>query len=164
MKKLALAPIYTVILMLAVLASCSPKVESPDPKPDPVDPGGGTTDPKALLTSHSWIAYDYKSVSSDPTTIPNGDFSSWPSCEKDNIWTYQASGIYVMDESGEKCDAGDPQVVSGNWSLNQPATELTMDGDIVKVIKLEKENLVLEFTTDFFGLVTVKETISYRKF
>ena len=152
------------LALFAVLASCSPKVESPDPKqPDNNNNnggGGGSVDATAILTAHAWIAYDYTGTMAG---IPDVTWADLPECEKDDIMNFAASKQYEHNEGATKCDPDDPQVVSsGPWSINSAATILTLDGEEVKVLKIESGNLILEFQTDIFGII-LTEKFSYKK-
>jgi len=47
-----------------------------------------------------------------------------PSCFQDNLYTFQASGAFVLDEGPTRCDQQDPQTRTGTWALSNSGTTL----------------------------------------
>lgn len=45
-------------------------------------------------------------------------------CEKDNTVTFVSNGTGTIDEGPTKCDAGDPQTVSFNWTFENSETSI----------------------------------------
>lgn len=47
-----------------------------------------------------------------------------PACEKDNIITYGTNNSVSIDEGAVKCDLGDPQVITGKYTLNSDGVNI----------------------------------------
>ena len=76
-----------------------------------------------------------------------------PACQKDNIITFQATGIGNLDEGATKCNSGDPQSVNFNWTLTDSGTKLNVTGGVIAgqsgsfdVIILNDTQMILQGT------------------
>jgi hypothetical protein len=57
-------------------------------------------------------------------------FSSYESCEKDDIIEFKSGDIFDYSEGVTKCDASDPQVfLTGTYSVNSDMTSITINGE-----------------------------------
>jgi Lipocalin-like domain len=78
-------------------------------------------DPKSkeeLMAQGSW---KFKSA-----TTNGAPYTSFPNCQTDNILSFNLAGTGVLDEGSTKCNAGDPQTRSFNWSLINNKTEIQL--------------------------------------
>jgi Lipocalin-like domain len=108
-------PFISGLVLIAFLffSSCTKKK---DPEPT-----------KAQLLTHAkgWKLTAFTGTSS--TGVVTNLFSSFDTCESDNIITFQSSGAYNEDEGSTKCNASDPQTVeTGTWTLSSNDTILTI--------------------------------------
>ena len=57
-------------------------------------------------------------------------FSSYESCEKDDIIEFTSSGSFEYSEGATKSDASDPQVfLTGSYLINSELTSITINGE-----------------------------------
>lgn len=103
-------------LVLAVAASsafvgCGDK-ESEDPKPKTNS---------ELLMAKSWIVT--AATEKVGSAAATDEFSSAPACFKDNIYKFEASNKFTLDESTLKCSSS--QTATGNWALTNSDKTLT---------------------------------------
>jgi hypothetical protein len=111
MKKQLFATI-TCIFCLAILNSCK--------KDNPVEAT------KTLVGKWKQTAGAYSPAYFGETDY----FSSYLSCEKDDIIEFKTDNTFEFTEGTTKCDASDPQVVfSGNYTVNEGLTSITMNGE-----------------------------------
>lgn len=96
---------------------------TPAPTPAPV------LTKKELLTGKYWKltamtvtpAYEVS-----PGVFVTDYYSTLQGCAKDNITFYTSNGDYIINEGPTKCQASDPQTVSGTWNFNVPETTITV--------------------------------------
>ncbi len=61
-------------------------------------------------------------------------FSSYSSCDKDDILEFKSDNSYEFTEGATKCDQNDPQVIiTGNYSVNSTFTTLNIFGQTVNI-------------------------------
>lgn len=95
-----------------------------------------------------------------------GDLTtSMKSCQKDNLYTFNADKTITVDEGGEKCNTADMQTrVDGNWNLTSDYKQIsisssvfatlgitTLTGDVVQInsttMEVKKDTTVSGFPT-----------------
>lgn len=82
-----------------------------------------------IITANSW---KYAALTINPPIdffgIPISDFLAFmDDCEKDNLFIFNTSGSYTIDEGATKCDDADPQTIEvGTWSFNSGETQLSL--------------------------------------
>lgn len=108
----------TLLATLAVaglLTACGDDNDTPTPSPTPTN--------TELLMAKSWTltALTLKEGSDPEVNI----FAIADACSKDDKYKFQASGVFVFDESTNVC-AGEPQTVTGIWGLADNDKTLTL--------------------------------------
>lgn len=102
---------------------------------------------KELLTAKKWKG----------TGLTLGGADVWAQlddCDKDDIHTFQANGVYIEDEGATKCGPSDPQVITtSTWAFIENDTKLVYDGDTAKINELSSTKLVLQ--GDFLGAAAI---------
>jgi hypothetical protein len=95
-----------IILTLAIgFSSCSKDDDDPKSKEE-------------LMAQGSW---KFKSATNN-----GAPYTSFPTCQTDNILSFNLAGTGVLDEGTTKCSVGDPQTRSFNWSLVNNKTEIQL--------------------------------------
>lgn len=78
-----------------------------------------------LLTAKSWKV---SAIGVDTTNDGKSDediTSFFPTCSKDNIFTFKTDKTFIIDEGATKCDASDPQTNdSGTWAFSSDEKNL----------------------------------------
>lgn len=59
------------------------------------------------------------------TAAASNEYTSMAACEKDNLYKFEASNKFTLDEGPLKCSNSDPQSISGNWALTNSDKTLT---------------------------------------
>ena len=72
-------------------------------------------------------------------------FQDFDICEKDDYYIFHSNGIFDVDEGASKCDASDPQVVSGDWSFANQEKEIILDGTPGTIEELSSTRLRMRF-------------------
>lgn len=84
-----------------------------------------TLSQKDLLSgtsSKEWLIQDYVDV--------GVNWSSQPTCVRDDAWVFFSNGDMQQNEGISKCAPGDPQIyVNGLWQLNESTNILTLIRD-----------------------------------
>ena len=142
MKKLT----TTFLLAIFLITACSKKDK--------------TASKSELLTSGTW-----KITGSDEDGDGNGsyeidNYAFFPDCFKDNYFTFHASGILEMNEGPTKCDAADPQTVTGNWQLTQNETHIKIDTDEWKLEELTATTI--RWKEEYMGGGSARVTFTKR--
>ena len=82
-----------------------------------------------MLTTGTWKIAAIVSDNDGNGSYEADSYASFPTCLKDNFYTFKAGGALDMDEAAIKCDPTDPQINTTSWLLSQNDTRLTLDGD-----------------------------------
>ena len=92
-------------------------------------------------------------------------FASWTPCERDDVQSFAAGGIYLVEEGSSKCDPSNPQTVeTGTWKLSEDKKTLTMTEQVSNitisfdVLQLDDKTMKLSFTYTFFNVKTTNTT------
>jgi len=108
--------------------------KSDDPPPSPKTK-------TQLVTQNTW-KFKSATVGGSPYTLP--------SCQTDNILSFNTSGTGTVDEGATKCNAGDPQITSFNWVFQNSETEIlfsaplfTNGSNTVTLVSLTETELIL---------------------
>lgn len=143
--------LITTLVLSSFLFSCK-KDKSDNPSPSTPTPSKTKTE---YLTAHSWKLI---SSTADKEVDVDGDgnksvdiLGQRAACEKDNVYTFSSTGspkTGSVDEGSTKCDSGDPQSTSFDWSWNDSET----------VVKLGKFFLWRLFTVDEFTVLQLDDT------
>jgi Domain of unknown function (DUF5004) len=72
-------------------------------------------------------------------------FQDFDICEKDDFYVFKSNGIFEVNEGPSKCDASDPQVVSGSWSFANQEKEIILDGSPGTIEELTSSRLRMKF-------------------
>ena len=104
-----------------------------------------------LITKAAWkyehAALDINKDGQIDTDLPAGYVTA---CEKDNTLTFKKDGTGVADEGPTKCDQGDPQTTTFNWTFENGEQFLVFEQSIftnidgiVKILTLNDTKLEL---------------------
>lgn len=105
----------TAALGLSVLSGCKKDSET-TPTPSKTD----------LLTAKSWkITGDVTVETTNGRATTTDNFTSYPTCEKDNFIKFSTDKKAVFDEGAIKCQ-GQNQTETGVWDFNSDQTKLTL--------------------------------------
>ena len=83
--------------------------------------------PTALLTNKNWVL---TAETVDPplpfggTTITDV-YAQLSACSKDDISKFTTPNVYTVDQGATKCNASDPQTVTGTWVLSSDQKTVT---------------------------------------
>src|SRR4051812_17590866 len=69
-----------------------------------------------LLTDQDWklIASRYQ----DNNFGWIDDFSNWPDCRKDDVWSFKPNAVYIINEGASKCYLSAPEILrEGTWEF-----------------------------------------------
>ncbi|HTF82095.1 MAG TPA: hypothetical protein VL947_10230 [Cytophagales bacterium] len=147
MTKIVLSAVLLTWLGLAS-TSCAKKASDPVPS---------NAQTKAYLTSGSWITVkttikkrgtDVDSLSSTPTA-----------CEADNFSTWKSDGSYTIDEGALKCNASDPQIEHGDYTLSDDGKTL-IDNDLpipFQILEVSDTKLVLKVAVLYTQIIELKK-------
>lgn len=113
----------------------------------------------SILMSGSWIVTAATHDNDGNGTYETDDFAGFPTCFKDNIWTFQGNGVLQMDEGSTKCDPGDPQSDATTWQLTNTETTLVIDGESYSIEELS--NVTLRFKQVLAG--NRSSMVTFRK-
>lgn len=56
-------------------------------------------------------------------------YNQYDNCEKDNLFIFESNGVTKVDEGATKCDAADPQTITGTYTFNPDKTIITLSID-----------------------------------
>lgn len=109
---------------------------------------------RELLVQASW---KFKSA-----TVAGAPYNNFPSCQTDNILSFNNSGSGVADEGATKCNAGDPQTNPFTWSFQNADTEIqlssalfTNGGTTITLISISETELVISFPVSTPGPIII---------
>jgi hypothetical protein len=132
--------LLTLLLCLFAITSCIVNDDDDD------------NDRTKLLTEKNW---KLTASTVDPAISINGSapitnlFAQYQDCYKDNLTKFNKTGIIALDEGSTKCDASDPQTVSGTWAFNTDKTiiSLTLDGETLsyQILELNKNTFKVSY-------------------
>jgi len=130
------------LLLAGSLAGCK---KDDDKDPSKVD----------LLTAKNWQQTAGTATSTDRGITTTVDiYKDQEACEKDNFLKFNSNKTVDVNEGPTRCDASDPQVVSGSWDLNSDQTKLYLNSTALgggltaqlEVVELSSSKLVLKGT------------------
>jgi hypothetical protein len=104
-NRIWLIPLIVMGLLL-ILSSCKKKEDT------------SALTPKEILTSKSWKIASMK---------VNG-VETLENCEKDDVLTFLANGIYTYNVGTNKCDPSETNY-TGTWTLSDDGKTMVFDGD-----------------------------------
>ena len=87
----------------------------------------------------------------------------WDACERDDIYKFQAGGVYINDEGPLSCSGGS-QTRTGIWTYNKNKKELFFKaGDYYTMTVFELDNTHFKATTkDTIGGIIYTETWTFK--
>ena len=89
-------------------------------------------------------------------------FSSYESCEKDDIIEFKTGGSFEYSEGATKCDASDPQIfLTGTYSVNSDLTSITINGE-ASAIELTSSSLKVTHSFSDAG-VNYSDILTFQK-
>ena len=114
------------------------------------------TDTASIAGSYKITSAKYKATSASPEADGISLLFS-DACERDDVATFNASGVYTIADAGTQCDpvGGD----SGTWSVN--GSTLNLDGQVFTIASFDCTNLVA--STDGLFAVGDKMTITFTR-
>lgn len=147
---------YKLILLVIVIIAFSAckKEESPNPVQPVVTPGNFPGPKAQVIISNQWKLTDKKIEYSNG--LPTEDFTNVPSCQKDNVISFNRNKQYAVNESADMCP-GNPQTITYNWSSDDQVIVLNN----VKWNILSVDNTTLKMqnvNSSPFATVTTTET------
>ena len=162
MKRFA---ITTLALASLLATACTKDKETPKPAP--------TTE--QMLSANTWhmtAVTANPGLQSNTGAIVTNIYPFIPSCTKDDTQQFVTGGQFRADEGVSKCDASDPQTVTGNWSTSKSGSDtsvnIVVNGSTLqfKLVSLNDSELKMSTTDDIFGIGTgsdVTYTLTYTK-
>lgn len=146
MKKYLPFLISVPIVMIIFLTACS-KDEQPNQKTK-----------RELLVQAPW---KFKSAS-----IGGTPYTSFASCQTDNILSFNTSGSGIVDEGAAKCNGGDPQTNPFTWSFQNAEGEIqfssplfTNGGTTVTIISLTETELAVSMPVSTPGPILLVQVV-----
>jgi hypothetical protein len=97
-----------------------------------------------LLTSGSWKLSAAVSDNDGNGTYETDDYAGFPSCAKDDIYTFKSNGKFSIDEGPTKCDPGDPQIDEIDWQLTDSDKTLLIDSDPYSIVQLDNQTFKIK--------------------
>lgn len=116
-----------------------------------------------MITSGSWRM---TAATCEPAIpgVGNNIFVLMESCQKDNIYTFNANGTKLEDEGATKCNPDDPQTVNGTWEFAENETKVILDKNTENEMTLTiislSESQALFSTPDFMDGFVVTFTFT----
>jgi hypothetical protein len=102
--------VSTILISAMILSLSSCKKKSSDDNPTPANNNSTntqtSTDPKIILTSHSW---KLNSINW------GGELAS--TCDKDNVYTFKSNGTGYLYDGVNKCNFSTPDTTQLTWSI-----------------------------------------------
>ena len=125
----------TILFAIACIVLISSCKKDDEPKISKTELLAGTT-------SKSWIQIAGKENGSD-------EFSSLPTCYKDDILVFRTDKSYEWNEGATKCDPGDPQVyITGNWAFKSDETVIQLREGEARINELTATTLRITYVLD----------------
>ena len=111
-----------------------------------------------LIAQGSW---KFKSASA------NGNpYTSFATCQTDNVLDFNINGTGVKDEGSTKCNAADPQSVPYTWTLANNKTEIQLSaslftdtGTTLTIVSVSETQLVVSVGVSTVGPVLLVQII-----
>lgn len=118
------------------------------------DNGNPPKTKRELLVQSSW---KYKSA-----TVNGAPFAGLPTCQTDNIYSFNTSGSGAADEGATRCNAGDPQNNPFTWSFQNAETEILLStplfpngGSTITLVSVTETELVVSFPYSTPGPIVI---------
>ncbi len=94
--------------LLLTIACTIPACKKSDPAP---------ADPAKILEGKSWriTAVTVAPAFNGQTDVYDATYDA---CEQDDLYKFNAGGIFVLDNAAIKCDVSDPQTTPGTWAYD----------------------------------------------
>ncbi len=115
-----------------------------------------------LLCQKSWMVTASRSQTNGGAW--REEFSTSPTCLKDNTWTFTTSGSLIIDEGATKCSSADPQIIgTGTWQFTTNETKISFRGSnssnsvVNDIVQLDANTLMLREQTTTGTTVRVDE-------
>ena len=125
---------------------------------------------KEMIQGKEWIV-------SEMTIDPGIDFgdgvitdllSVMNECEKDDIYSFYEGGNFAIDKAANHCYEGEPQIETGEWTLNDEEIILTVtmivDGapevKEYELIEVSSTKIVGKMAVNFYGM-SLTPTITF---
>jgi|GEM_PF-295598 hypothetical protein len=130
-------PLVACLAAAVLFTGCSKDDDSPEPGSSSGTLGGGLTGGGGSggggqTTTQLLCDKNYKLTASVTQPAYQGITDIFPylqNCIKDDILRFNQNGTFTLDEGPSKCDPSWPQVYSGNWTLGNNNTTLTLTGE-----------------------------------
>ncbi|GAA3943784.1 lipocalin family protein [Hymenobacter algoricola] len=99
-------------------------------------------------------------------------FAGYPTCSRDDFYSFQATGKLLFDNGVEKCLPSEPQTVTGTWSVSANDTKISISHPYLggaaglaarggTIQELTTQKLVI-VQTDTVGTTLVLTTSTYQ--
>jgi hypothetical protein len=111
-----------------------------------------------MLTSGTWKMTALKTDDDGNGSFETDGFALFPSCVKDNFFTFKTGGDFITDEGATKCDPSDDQTQTSTWAFTSNETKITIDGDVYIIEQISSSTLVIksEVATNGVEITLVK--------
>lgn len=125
---------------------------------------GPTSNKRELLINKNWMLTSQKGkIGTEEIDI----YSTKQSCEKDNLFCFEPTGIYVIDEAATKCKSTTIQLEKGVWylSADQKVLTIIIDRDTTRYNEVEVTATTLKLSateTSPRGTAKLIETYSRK--
>jgi len=111
----------------------------------------------ASATGKSWQIQSVSLAGSDIT-------ASYPTCKKDNIFTFFKGGVYQESNEDVLCESSDPTISEGVWQLEELNTKVSIaleGGENYQwnIISLTENSLRVEYATNYEGSDVVLDIV-----
>lgn len=145
------------IILFAFLAACTTEDKEVEPE---------VSAKMKALTAKPWVVSAFQIEDSRQPNYIVDNYKFLVACEKDDSFTFNADGTWVLSENAKKCNfvGSDPRNFNGTWKLSDQDTKLTLskwmsNSGTWDVIEVNEASLKLSYLFNEVGF-TRKNTIS----
>ncbi len=159
-----LLPLCSLLALSLTFTSCKK-----DKKEDPAPVAKTKTE---LITGKNWKvtaatidpAIDLFGTGTPTTNL----YAQLEDCNKDDLIRFDTPNAYKEDEGGTKCDATDPQTITGTWVFSADETKVTTNtasggSTTFNITELTETTLKGTVVENFGGPVNYTLTITHTK-
>jgi hypothetical protein len=104
-----------------------------------------------IVTTGTWKITAIVSDNDGDASKETNEYAMFPSCNKDDYYTFKVGGVLERNEGPTKCDPIDPQIDNRAWQLTQNETKLVIDGDEYIIDELTTTTLRFENVEASYG-------------
>jgi len=127
MKRILKLATPALLSVCFLFSSCQKDEKKPEPTPAPAPAPPPPTNTEKLTGKNFKIT----ASTVDPALNVNGTmitnyYAQMADCVKDDLYKFNSNLTATLDENALKCNANDPQTLSGTWAWNTNETILTI--------------------------------------